>query len=582
MAAIVAPCGARFVGRSPYLSALFPWDDLAVHREARVDPIAAGEEALARCDWDAARTHFEAALDDAPEDPRALDGLCIALDWLGESKPARQAREQAYVGHRQAGESRAAAAAALWLAVDHRIGGRSVAVSSGWLSRAERCLEGAGPCREAGAIEVERAKRGTTPEDAHRHASRALALARELGDADLEIAALGQLGSASVASGTWEEGMALLDEAMAAAMGGEATDPRAIADTCCQMLGACDQIADLERAFEWCRVVVDFVEQRQYTPVLAWCRSIYAGVLTVMGEWDRAERELLHALRTYDDRGGIGGRVVPLARLAELRLRQGRLEDAERLLADREDHPLALPAVAELRLLRGEAATAAAMLERRLEGAAAESSSAAELLALLVRARLVEGNVEAAGVAAEELATLAETLRHDNLMGLAELARADVAQVRGERDAIGRLESALETFVALRMPLEQAEVHLRMARLLAEERPELAVEEAGHALRGFERLGASRGADEAASLLRALGASGRSAPRQEGELTPREREVLALLREGLTNAEIAERLVISQKTAGHHVSRIFRKLGLRNRAEAAAYALRASGGTKLD
>ena len=50
--------------------------------------------------------------------------------------------------------------------------------------------------------------------------------------------------------------------------------------------------------------------------------------------------------------------------------------------------------------------------------------------------------------------------------------------------------------------------------------------------------------------------------------------MLTLLGEGLSNAEIATRLVISQKTAGHHVSRIFRKLGLRYRAEAAAYALR--------
>lgn len=51
--------------------------------------------------------------------------------------------------------------------------------------------------------------------------------------------------------------------------------------------------------------------------------------------------------------------------------------------------------------------------------------------------------------------------------------------------------------------------------------------------------------------------------------------MLALLGEGLSNAEIGARLVISQKTAGHHVSRVFRKLGVRNRAAAAAYALRA-------
>jgi DNA-binding NarL/FixJ family response regulator len=53
--------------------------------------------------------------------------------------------------------------------------------------------------------------------------------------------------------------------------------------------------------------------------------------------------------------------------------------------------------------------------------------------------------------------------------------------------------------------------------------------------------------------------------------------VLRLLGEGLTNAQIAERLVISPKTAEHHVARVFRKLGVRTRAEAAAYAARNLG-----
>ena len=59
--------------------------------------------------------------------------------------------------------------------------------------------------------------------------------------------------------------------------------------------------------------------------------------------------------------------------------------------------------------------------------------------------------------------------------------------------------------------------------------------------------------------------------------TEREQEVLALVARGLSNAGIARTLVISEKTAGHHVSRILTKLGVHNRTEAAAYASRESG-----
>jgi DNA-binding NarL/FixJ family response regulator len=57
-------------------------------------------------------------------------------------------------------------------------------------------------------------------------------------------------------------------------------------------------------------------------------------------------------------------------------------------------------------------------------------------------------------------------------------------------------------------------------------------------------------------------------------LTTRELEVLALLAQGLRNAQIAERLVVAHKTVDHHVSAILRKLGARTRGEAAALAFR--------
>lgn len=55
-------------------------------------------------------------------------------------------------------------------------------------------------------------------------------------------------------------------------------------------------------------------------------------------------------------------------------------------------------------------------------------------------------------------------------------------------------------------------------------------------------------------------------------LSRREREALSLLAKGLSNPAIAQRLCITPKTAEHHVSSILSKLGLRNRAEAAAFA----------
>ena len=59
-----------------------------------------------------------------------------------------------------------------------------------------------------------------------------------------------------------------------------------------------------------------------------------------------------------------------------------------------------------------------------------------------------------------------------------------------------------------------------------------------------------------------------------GELSPRERDVLRLVAEGLSDGEIAERLVLSPHTVHRHVANIRRKLGLHSRAAAAAHAAR--------
>lgn len=73
---------------------------------------------------------------------------------------------------------------------------------------------------------------------------------------------------------------------------------------------------------------------------------------------------------------------------------------------------------------------------------------------------------------------------------------------------------------------------------------------------------------------RSLGVATRPGARHLGTLSDREREVLGLVENGLTNPQIAARLFLSPRTVAHHVSSILQKLGLGTRAEAAAFAAR--------
>jgi DNA-binding NarL/FixJ family response regulator len=135
--------------------------------------------------------------------------------------------------------------------------------------------------------------------------------------------------------------------------------------------------------------------------------------------------------------------------------------------------------------------------------------------------------------------------------------------------ACTHLETALAAFVHAGIPYRTAQTQLLLAQVLARDDRELAGAEARAALSVFEDLGAGR--DAAAALLRDLGVkAARTGPKNLGRLTKREREVLALFGEGLSNPEIAGRLFLSRKTVEHHVARILSKLGLRGRAEAAA------------
>ena len=564
-----------------------------------MDSKQSGWEHFAEADWEAARDAFAAAVEAEPDDPEALDGLGQSLWWLGERDSAIDRRRQAYAAYQRRGDTVRAGGLATYLAGEHRIDGRTAA-AAGWLSRARRLLADAGPSPELGWLAIEEAKRAGDPAEAERHAGAALEIAHDLGDADVECMALAQLGRAVVSQGRVEEGLGLLDEGMTVALGGESSDPLACGDACCTTLVVCDGLSDLRRAVEWCEAVVEFTERRRFLPVQSWCRGIYGGVLVRAGDWERAEAVLGEALKRLPDRRRGGGRVLPLTVLAELRLRQGRTEEAGKLLSGLEDEPAAFATIVRLHLEGGELELPKAMLDRR-----PDPSDDPEVLALRAELALATGNPEEAMPAAERLGKRARQLARADLeadaallAGRAAAVRAEVAAADADREgaaeadreaappaapaadadrraAEGLLNDAVAGFAAIDFPLEEARARLALARVQAAAGSPFALASARAARDVFERLGARKDADRAAALLRDLGVAGRVTARGDRDhLTARELEVLSLIAAGLSNAQIADRLVIAPKTAEHHVGRVLAKLGVRSRAEAAAHAVR--------
>ena len=151
------------------------------------------------------------------------------------------------------------------------------------------------------------------PGRAHALVRRVLELARESGDVDLELCAMGDLGVSLVAAGREAEGMALIDEAMAGTLGGEHRRLDTVVVACCDMLVACDLASDLRRAAQWCQVADRFINRYGCPFLYARCRTLYGSVLLARGRWAEAERELLAAVRMAEGTGPCAAPSAPAA-----------------------------------------------------------------------------------------------------------------------------------------------------------------------------------------------------------------------------------------------------------------------------
>ncbi len=534
------------------------------------DQLTAGQIALTRADWPSAQAAFVAALR-AQESPEAHDGLGIALWWLNQIEQAHQQRTLAYQGYRQRGDLPQAALIATWLAREQVFLHGNASAMNGWFARAERLLQQTGPCREQGWFTLLRASMIAPPEQLEQAALQAFRIARDYQDADLEAAGLAFGGLACVTLGRVAAGMTQLDEAMTMVTAGDLRSFMVISEIFCVLLSACALAGDLARTEDWCRAAAAFAQRYQCFFLSAYCRTTYGGLLTATGRWQAAEAELAQAIQMFEQ-GHRALRVHAALKLADLRIFQGRLEEAEVLLSGYEDYGAAVIPRARLHLARGEAPLARAILDQALGTTPAATLEHAPILLLLTDVLLALGDASGAQDAAATVRTLAQQTSSDMLLAQADLVWGRVRQAAGETDATRAYQAVLERVHAYDQSLVASRARLAMAQALRTEDWAGAVTWARAALASFERLGAVHDAGEAARLLRELGVSSRTGKRRYEALSQRETEVLALLAHGLSNREIAARLVISAKTVEHHVSQILSKLGLRSRAEAAAYA----------
>jgi tetratricopeptide (TPR) repeat protein len=468
-----------------------------VHGDADADTEALfvrAHQAIKDGQWSTAKEAFEALLE-PEESGEALFGLGIALWWLGETEASLRHWARAYAAFRRRPDPVQAVLAAFYLSLAYRMSLGNHAASRGWLGRAASLVEefDLGPMN--GWVLVARAYLATDtghPHAGETYAREARQIARDAGDADLDLCAMSELGAALVEIGRVEEGAALLDEAMAGALAGEVSELDAIVLISCRTITSCSRGGDFARATQWVRAADEFHNRYGSPHLYTTCRTHYGGILFATGEWEQAERELQSAL-TIGKAAEPALHAEALAKLAELRLAQGRTEEAVRFLAGYEDHPATAYVAGAIHLAQGEAAVACSILRRRLREVEEESLEGAALVELLTEAEIALGSVEDVATRAERLAELGSSVGSDLIVAQGERALGRALVESGALEtAISHLERALAAFGRLGMPLDVGRTRLLLARALADGGRETAIAEARGALASFEELGHAR------------------------------------------------------------------------------------------
>jgi class 3 adenylate cyclase len=470
------------------------------------DPLAAGRDAAARGAYREAYELLSPAVGSlAAED---LERLAEAAYWTGRLDEALDVRERAFAGHAAAGETQRAAMVALWLSMDY-FGKAALSVAGGWLAKAERLLEDEDESVANGYVAFARAANTMMSGDLDASiasADRALELARRFGDRNLDAMARVAKGRALVLMGETTSGLALLDEATAAATSGE-LDPFPSGLVYCITITSCSGVGDYRRAAEWTEAANRWCERQDVTGFPGACRVHHAAIERLRGNWPEAEEQ---AMQACEELGAFDAWTTAAGfyEIGEIRRRRGDFAPAEEAYRKAKEWGRdPQPGLALLRFAQGKIEAASAAIKRSL---AAVDDPIARLsrLPAHVEIALGAGDLKAAREAADELESLADRFRVESARLPALEATVCLAwgKIRlAENDFAGAaalLERAIETWRTVGAPFEVAEAQLLLGlalRRLGDE--EGARDELTAAKATFERLGAVLALQRATELL---------------------------------------------------------------------------------
>jgi class 3 adenylate cyclase len=468
------------------------------------DAVSAGREAMLRHAWEEARGLLSRADAAAKLDGEGLRQLGKAYYWCADPAGCLDAFERSYASFVAAGDRRGAAKVALMLRRASLNMRQDGAAARGWLQRAERLLEGDSECVELGFLWRDQGRAAFNegrPDEGGELLRKAIDVGNRLGSPNLVAMSLSWLGVSLAIMGRGPEGFPFLDEACAAAVGGE-LGPWATGIVYCNSIGAYREAGEFAMGGEWTQTAGRWCERESITGWPGVCRVHRAEFMRLRGAWVDAEREARRA-GSEMEHWHPGTAAEAYYEVGEIRLRLGDLDGADS--AFRHAHELGRdpqPGAALLLARQGDMAAALKSLETSI---AAHELGLLDDMRSLVAVTGIAGDLgllDRAERAAQQVEALAAGQSGPGLQVLGLQARGSVQLAGGDPEAQKTLRQTLRLWQNIDAPYEAALVRLLLARALRQSGDEAGARREGEAALGvFERLGAGPDAARARRWL---------------------------------------------------------------------------------